>query len=835
MIIGRIKLTSGRSAGFSMIDVLVAIIVLATALLALAALQGALTRNSADARSRSQIAAYSEGLIDQMRTDGYDNIVTATVTPSNATGATASAKEAYNTQTAAGVSNLKTTITATSYYGSNASVGATFNTAAPSNLATYTPRYKQVNVTTTWNDATGQARTLAVDTLVSPVAIDTSNALDSQSLAISGSTSPIVREYNPGATAGVIPIAIGSTQQTAATNPKPELLALNGNNSAVVGTSFNVLTFKNADANNDTVIQQRVDTLVIACSCKYGGSVTVDNNSDFATVITQPYRPTYWDGTQYVAPTAVSGTTTSPTGVDSSATQSPYCDVCCRDHNDKSTDTVKFDPWITDANYSHYYYNSSDVLTAVAPSDTAHAYLNACRLIRVNGQYAVATDMNNYFFGLLATSSPSSASTAAKSPIPDSTDTTDFGAGGATAQYQAFVLNYLQTNIASLEGGTIPSVSTTASTYAASPYNLDRPASISITYSATTTDYRYLHARGIYVDHLEPAAATAIGNAITSCTSSTVSDCFLPILPFTTINLSEIANWSVTTTSTNCANPALAVSVNNASIVNEDFNASRGVVTARSCAANAENSTVQASIGNSNSGIAATGTGFANPIDPTDAANFQTDTQAFQKSGGVTAGGGSVSATLTLTPSTLLPQLAKGYLSTYPSVSWQLDSVAAPTGSLTACTANSTGKGGNTQLTNYTCPAITTAATPPTAASMTVIAKNYNYAYTATGANPCWSGHNATVQYCSNYRIDTSAILVNGTTVGSVNVSYTNEGNVGNTTLGTTAEQASIAFPSLSLSSTDTVSIGFQLQATNASSYTCSGNQSHTVTYAGCN
>ena len=65
-----------------MIDVLVAIVVLATALLALAALQGAITRNTADSRARSQVASFVEGLFEQARagnasagTANYDAIV----------------------------------------------------------------------------------------------------------------------------------------------------------------------------------------------------------------------------------------------------------------------------------------------------------------------------------------------------------------------------------------------------------------------------------------------------------------------------------------------------------------------------------------------------------------------------------------------------------------------------------------------------------------------------------------------------------------------------------------------------------------------------------------
>ena len=71
--------TVRRNHGFSMIDVLVAIVVLATGLLALAALQGALTRSSTDSRARAQIAAYADGLVDQLRASGYRNIAAGTI------------------------------------------------------------------------------------------------------------------------------------------------------------------------------------------------------------------------------------------------------------------------------------------------------------------------------------------------------------------------------------------------------------------------------------------------------------------------------------------------------------------------------------------------------------------------------------------------------------------------------------------------------------------------------------------------------------------------------------------------------------------------------------
>ena len=544
--------------GFSMIDVLVAIVVLATGLLALAALQGALTRNGADSRARSQVAAYTESVIDRMRFAGYDAVVPGTITNNQsitpATTCTAGAtaltlvnrlkSDAKCAQTAAGVSNLTTLITGSQYWGS----GGTFTTAVPTNTAGV-PNYKQINVTTTWTDATGQARTLSFDTTVSGVTVSpTDGSLDQKTFGLTTGGSPVVREANPGNTAGVIPIAVSSTQNAAATNPAPVVTN--------TGTTFSTLTY-NATASSlgGNIISQRIDTKVIRCSCKFGGPVSADTL--LTTILTQPYQPTYWDGTQYVTATKTSSGT-STTGIDTAATQDSDCDICCRDRNDVAGNTVLFDNNSNPQNFSKYQYVTTAGVTALAVVTTG-TFVQACRMIRVGGTYATATDIRDYFFGILDTESCSTAGTANSPTGCTSSNDESSAVPSATAEtgYQNFVKDYMFNSYTSLKAGTGPYVVSTdpldtdaAATLYNTTYSLNTPTSIIL---AKTNDTRYLHARGLFIDHLESKAVTALKNAIASCSSQTdeptVNNCALPVLPFTTVNLTELAFWSASAAS----------------------------------------------------------------------------------------------------------------------------------------------------------------------------------------------------------------------------------------------------------------------------------------------
>ncbi len=267
--------------------------------------------------------------------------------------------------------------------------------------------------------------------------------------------------------------------------------------------------------------------------------------------------PTYWDGTQYVSPDQTPSAGSSTTGIDPSATQDSDCDVCCRDRNDTAGNTVLFDNNSSPQDFSKYQYVTTAGVTTLTKVTTG-TFVQACRMIRVGGTYATATDIRNYFFGILDTESCSTAGTA-NSPTGCTSSTAESSAvpsATAEAGYQNFVKDYMFNSYTSLKAGTGPYVVSTdpldtdaAATLYDTTYSLNTPASITL---ATTNDTRYLHARGLFIDHLETKAVTALTNAIASCSATdevTTNNCALSVLPFTTVNMTELAYWSASAAS----------------------------------------------------------------------------------------------------------------------------------------------------------------------------------------------------------------------------------------------------------------------------------------------
>lgn len=586
------------SSGFSLIDAMIAVVVLAVGLLALASLQGSLTRASAEAKVRGRVAAMLSARMDTLRSGGYGALATTTVLSTEADDCDQASPDASDwidcARMQAALGSLHFDQRVQTFSGAES-----FSEAAPSNPQM--AQFKRVTLTASWSDATGSSHQIGIASDVSALAL--SNALipppEDLSTGVGG---PIVRTVDP-ATAGVIPIAMGRDSASATSNPVPELVGKK-NNQQIVGTRFNVLNYT-PPSNGSVVIQKRFENEVIKCSCQYG-----TGGSNLPEIYRTARWPAIWTGERYDLhdPRIPAPGQAFSAGPTPNVVQSPLCQECCRDHHDTgATNVVRFDPERSDG-VGKYELDMNGALAPVADTVSA-TYLNACRVIRVDGFWRTASDMYSRQYGLLETQPL--AGVAAKSGLP--TDS-------AVSTYTDFVKGFLSR----FDG---QSGTPTVDGQAAFDATTGIDASTIVIDPASSTDYRYLHGRALYVDYLEEEARTKLADVLADtgegglCPEGTpVEDCVMPFLPFVAANLTEIARWEQLGT------PGI-LNINSGNLLATDPAEPSGGRTVGVAVGSAEN---RSSVRRSSSGIAVNQVLAAVAgIDPSDDSDVLDDTQRF--------------------------------------------------------------------------------------------------------------------------------------------------------------------------------------------------------------
>lgn len=520
------------SRGFSLIEVLVAVVIMSIALLALASLQLSLIRSSADTKAQTVAASLGKQMIEQMlsfqKTGGDDNTCVSPFGNAVNTCYRAIGDVASQSMTIGGVTFDRSAVVGRYVYdkstlhqgfwlqGSDTALDSTLLTSPVTYLAG--KEFKRVDVKVHWIDATGGDRNTYVEDAVAAI-----NPADSAAVSktTKGATPRKAQAVitNPASVAGVIPIAIGNGSDTAATNPRP-IIVSQGQNSTTVETRFDVYTYA-ALTQTSATAQSRVETAVVGCTCTFG------------TGTQSAARPTYWNGSEYTVPTTSANI---PVSTAKNVTQSDQCTICCRDHQDPSgVAGEKFDPRRT----AHNHYLNSNLTAAVTSGD----YSEACRLIRVDGVFHVASEPYDDHYGLLAT--PSIANSTSATVIADMVP-------GTSVQnlYQTFVINYLR---ARFVNGTTYNTVVDPIGIAGYP-NLQVPVAATID---TLSTPQYLHSRGLLIDYLSTDAIAAITAAKAACASqnvlvpgscspATLQTNVLKLLPFTSINATELAKWAST-------------------------------------------------------------------------------------------------------------------------------------------------------------------------------------------------------------------------------------------------------------------------------------------------
>lgn len=515
------------AAGFSMIEVLIALVLFSFGMLALAAFQTRVVQASADAKARTAAIGFAQQRVEQMRgfadAEGYRSLASSSDTLNDA---------------AAGVGRVGVNFTRTTQVtrfvmdaatGKFTTVPATATDAqvfAISSSLRPGTEFKQIRVSVNWTDSTGAERNVVMSDTVD--AISPGENARTLTAITSGSRNPQVRIYDPTLVEGVIPIAVGSdaggrAQSVAASDPKPVQDARSG----LVTTRFEVQTF--VTDSEGTLVQKRIETAVTSCSCTMNAGTLTEG----------PFEPAYWNGDKFTTPKEM--TAKLHGGVNSRVSQDALCTTCCRDHHDAAGQSAQFDPFRPAgdfaANDHNHYKNLNPTGT---PSfqlvDNAHPdYDEVCRLVRVDGIFRVTTDPRLENLAML--NMLRDASGAATLSSSTKTDYSNFAKRYMYAVWDAIKSSVAQASLAD---------------YTPSPDGLNQTDPVSL---AVPNKFS-LNGRGLFVDWLSQETIDKLKCAKVNGTSpsSPPANCttkyagyqsmdVLQILPFVAINLTNIGEW----------------------------------------------------------------------------------------------------------------------------------------------------------------------------------------------------------------------------------------------------------------------------------------------------
>lgn len=502
--------------GVTLLEVLMGIVIFAVGMLALAQLQGGIARSSADANARTVATNLAEQIIEDARS--FQQIA---LDPSGAVTNTYAGIAGGTLQETVGNLVYDITLTVQEYYFD--ADGVTVSGVAPDGRAEGYSDFKYLVVDVVWstNDdfAVGDGTTAEIDSGSIRLAelipsISPYSSLMMAAGAGAPASGPIV-DYSPGANPDILAITLdddANSRFKESSTPLPDVRR----GGDLVETWLDVVTYNRSNGVGDATFLRREEFLAVSCECTLRIPTTDDQGG---------LRPTVWTGLEYTDGEFVS----KPYGESASNSQSAYCNQCCANHHDDETDTsasASYDPtrskvyWDSGplaGDHQHWGYDDLGMLV-LAQNDGDH-YEEACRMIRVNGWFRVAQDVQMQ--DLLA--------------FPEGYLEFSTGASAYSDHVVTSVEDWYTTSPAALAEPATPFPAKSQIDAAPIPNELNSTA-------------QQLRSRGIYIDYLTPEAETIVdclyqGGSGEECDAPGV-DSWLEVYPFFDVQLTWLSRWN---------------------------------------------------------------------------------------------------------------------------------------------------------------------------------------------------------------------------------------------------------------------------------------------------
>lgn len=566
------KILSRAGHGFSLIEVMLAVLVLSVGILGVAKFQGTLLQSGSETKAKSAALTLAQQKIDDLRSFGQLEAGTdcsGTCDWSAFTVNQLTSKPmayAYIAENEGGRLAPNTTFDYT-FNGENYKRTWEVKDETDTGLEEKLDSMKWVKVDVEWQDQNGDPQIVSLESLIPAISPALTNVANPGAGA---SPTPPNFIYTPGAAPDVIKVEIdaGDGQYKETSKVLPDVSQDGDNNlvtfSAVTyTTSLGVSTADNIDEYSN-----------INCKCTL-------NASDSAGYTPARFK---WNNTTKEFYDKRGEVVTKTTGSEdnngsgSETLVASLCTQCCRDHHDSGHSATKYVLGTTGSN-DHDHYDSDGNIANSAGDD----YLEVCRFKSIDG--------------ILSTFQDWQLKTATTLP-----DTYLYDGTLTQTAYKNYVSDYIRSYT---EGGTAPTALT----------------------SRDITDLlqggnKVLLARAIYIDEVEDenseysTCVSEIGTADLACENVNP----IKITPFTEINLTKLANWA----STNCTDDGgTGACVRSDPIEDEGLsenNYTRGLVTASNSSTPSAVATITASINAGNSGIvgeASTGTPVTDSVTAT--------------------------------------------------------------------------------------------------------------------------------------------------------------------------------------------------------------------------